>query len=54
MLELLQHPYIIGFKDVYKTKKNEILKLCIVMEYAENGDIEKMIKSKWNNAKETN
>ena len=41
VLELMQHPLIIGFKDVYKTKN---LKLCIVMEYAENGDIEKMIK----------
>lgn len=49
-LELMQHPNIIGFKDFYKTKN---LKFHIVMEFAENGDIEKLIKQKWKNAQET-
>lgn len=46
----MQHPFIIGFKDVYKTRN---LKLCIVMEYAENGDISQIIKKKWEFAKTT-
>lgn len=32
ILEALQHPNIVQFKEVYKTKKG---KLCIVMEYAD-------------------
>ena len=36
ILEMLQHKNIIGFKEVYKTGKG---KLCIVMEYANDGDI---------------
>ena len=32
ILEVLQHPNIICFRDVYKTKKG---KLCIVMDYAD-------------------
>ena len=32
ILELLRHPNIVKFKEVYKTKKG---KLCIVMEYAD-------------------
>lgn len=41
VLELFKHPNIIRFKEVYKTKKG---KLCIVMEYAEGGDLQKKIK----------
>ena len=32
ILELLQHPNIIRFREVYKTKTG---KLCIVMDYAD-------------------
>jgi serine/threonine protein kinase len=32
ILELLNHPNIIRFKEVYKTKKGQ---LCIVMDYAD-------------------
>ena len=39
-MEKLNHPNIIKFKEVYKTKKN---KLHIVMELADNGDIFKHI-----------
>ena len=35
ILESLQHPYIISFREIYKTKKGN---LCIVMDYAD-GDI---------------
>jgi NIMA (never in mitosis gene a)-related kinase 1/4/5 len=31
ILEALNHPNIVKFKEVYKTKKG---RLCIVMEYA--------------------
>lgn len=41
VMEVLQHPNVIRFKEVYKTKKN---RLCIVMEYAENGDLQQKIK----------
>ena len=41
ILQLFKHPNIIRFKEVYKTKK---AKLCIVMEYAEGGDLQKKIK----------
>ena len=40
ILELLQHENIIEFKEVYKTNKG---KLCIVMGYADDGDIQKKI-----------
>ncbi len=43
ILELLNHPNIVKFKEVYQTKKN---KLCIVMEYADGGDLDKKIKEK--------
>ena len=33
VLKEFEHPNIINFKEVYKTKKG---KLCIVMEYAES------------------
>lgn len=36
ILEALKHPNIVKFKEVYKTKKG---KLCIVMEYADGGDL---------------
>ena len=32
ILEVLNHPYIIRFKEVYKTKAGQ---LCIVMDYAD-------------------
>lgn len=32
ILEFLQHPNIVRFKEVYRTKKG---RLCIVMEYAD-------------------
>jgi len=41
ILELLKHPNIVKFKEVYKTKKG---KLCIVMEYADGSDMAKRIK----------
>lgn len=40
ILELLQHDNIIEFQEVYKTNKG---KLCIVMGYADDGDIQKKI-----------
>jgi len=43
ILEVLNHPNIIRFREVYKTKKG---KLCIVMDYADNGDLQTKIKDK--------
>ena len=43
ILEVLNHPNIIRFREVYKTKKG---KLCIVMDYADNGDLQSKIKEK--------
>ena len=40
ILEALNHPNVIRFREVYKTKKG---KLCIVMDYADGGDLAKMI-----------
>jgi NIMA (never in mitosis gene a)-related kinase len=40
LLELLRHPNIIEFKEVFRTKTG---KLCIVMEYGENGDLQKHV-----------
>jgi len=40
ILEVMQHPNIIRFKEVYKTKKG---KLCIVMDFADGGDLAKKI-----------
>jgi len=40
ILEALIHPNIICFREVYRTKKG---KLCIVMDYAEGGDLAKKI-----------
>jgi len=41
ILEVLGHPNIIRFREVYKTKKG---RLCIVMDYADGGDLQKMIQ----------
>jgi NIMA (never in mitosis gene a)-related kinase len=41
ILEVMNHPNIVRFKEVYKTKQN---KLCIVMGYADGGDLANMIK----------
>lgn len=40
ILEILKHDFIVGFSDVFKTKAG---RLCIVMEYCENGDLDKEI-----------
>jgi NIMA (never in mitosis gene a)-related kinase len=37
----LNHPNIVKFREVYLTKKG---KMCIVMEYADGGDLSKQIK----------
>jgi NIMA (never in mitosis gene a)-related kinase len=36
ILEALRHPNIVKFREVYKTKNN---RLCIVMDYADGGDL---------------
>ena len=41
ILELLQHENIIDFKEVYKTNKG---KLCIVMGFADDGDMSRKIE----------
>jgi NIMA (never in mitosis gene a)-related kinase len=43
ILEVLNHPNIIRFREVYKTKKG---KLCIVMDYADGGDLQSKIKER--------
>lgn len=43
ILEVLNHPNIVRFREVYKTKKG---KLCIVMDYADGGDLQSKIKEK--------
>ena len=40
ILEVINHPNIIRFREVYKTKAK---KLCIVMDYAENGNLKEQI-----------
>lgn len=42
ILEVLNHPNITRFREVYKTKKG---KLCIVMDYADDGDLQTRVKS---------
>jgi NIMA (never in mitosis gene a)-related kinase len=42
ILEVLNHPNITRFREVYKTKKG---KLCIVMDYCDDGDLQTRIKS---------
>lgn len=41
ILEALRHPNIVKFREVYKTKKG---RLCIVMDYADGGDLGHKIK----------
>ena len=41
LLEALSHPNIVKFIEVYKTKKG---KLCIIMDYADGGDLSGKIK----------
>ena len=36
ILEVLSHPNITRFREVYKTKRG---KLCIVMDYCDDGDL---------------
>jgi NIMA (never in mitosis gene a)-related kinase len=43
ILEVLNHPNIVRFIEVYKTKKG---KLCIVMDYADGGDLQSKIKER--------
>jgi NIMA (never in mitosis gene a)-related kinase len=40
---MCQHPNIVRFREVYKTKNG---RLCIVMDYADGGDILTEIKKK--------
>ena len=42
ILEVLNHPNITRFREVYKTKKG---KLCIVMDYCDDGDLQSKIKA---------
>jgi NIMA (never in mitosis gene a)-related kinase len=44
ILEVLNHPNIVRFREVYKTKKG---KLCIVMDYADDGDLQGKIKERF-------
>ena len=41
ILEVLNHPNIIRFKEVYKTKAGD---LCIVTDYADGGDLAQSIQ----------
>lgn len=41
ILEALRHPNIVKFREVYKTKKG---RLCIVMDYADGGDMSQKLK----------
>ena len=43
ILEVLNHPNIVRFREVYKTKTG---KLCIVMDFADGGDLQSKIKEK--------
>ena len=42
IMEAFNHPNIIRFWEVYKTKWG---KLCIVMDYADGGDLQNFLKS---------
>ena len=50
ILEVLNHPNIIRFREVYKTKKG---KLCIVMDYADGGDLQSRIKERHKKRQQT-
>ena len=41
IMQVLNHPNIVCFREVYKTKKK---RLCIVMDYADGGDLQSAIK----------
>ena len=41
LMEVCNHPNIVGFQEVYKTKRG---RLCIVMEYCDGGDLAKSVK----------
>ena len=41
ILEAFTHPYIIRFREVYRTPKN---KLCLVMDFADGGDLKTKLK----------
>jgi NIMA (never in mitosis gene a)-related kinase len=41
ILEALSHPNIVKFIEVFKTHKG---KLCIIMDYADGGDLSDRIK----------
>ena len=45
ILEFLKHPNIIRFREVYYRKDGLEPKLCIVMDYADGGDLQNKIKS---------
>ena len=49
-MEVLNHPNIIKFIDVYRTHKG---KLCIAMEYADGGDIDRDIKRQLKKSQKT-
>jgi NIMA (never in mitosis gene a)-related kinase 1/4/5 len=44
ILEVLNHPNITRFREVYKTKKG---KLCIVMDYCDDGDLQIKVKKQY-------
>jgi len=46
ILSVLKHPYIINFREVFVTVSN---KLCIVMDYAEGGDLQHKIRQAHHN-----
>lgn len=41
LMSKLRHPFIVGLKEVIRTRQ----KICIVMEYAEGGDLNRYVKS---------
>lgn len=43
IMKKLDHPNIVWFKEVYRTKMH---KLCIVMEFADGGDLSTEIKER--------
>ena len=45
-LEVLNHPNIIRFHDVFKVTKRESMYLNIVMEYADDGELATKINEK--------
>ena len=51
ILEILTHSFIVGYRDVFKTKGG---KLCIIMDYCEKGDLDKEIKRRAEHYEKTN